>query len=115
MNITLLNFIYVIAPVTLSIMSILGVKLTLRDKERLMKNPEYSNVIPSRYETIRYRAIWGISIISIIGYSILEVMNFIPDFTHSNEEYYLYLIIISYSAGLIILSPREKLKIKWKQ
>ncbi len=89
-------------------MSMALVKMALRDREFLMKKPEYVNAINPRYETIRYGAIWGICILSIILYSIIEILNFLPHFTFNDETDYIFAIELSSLAANIILSPKEK-------
>ncbi len=94
------------SPISLAIMSIYGIKYAIREKEHLKKNAKYPNIIPSRYE-----AIWGISIISIIGYSIIEWMNFLPNFSHTDETNYLSLIMLSYLTSTVLLFHGERRKI----
>jgi hypothetical protein len=91
------------SPISLAIMSIYGIKYAIREKEHLKKNAKYPNIIPSRYE-----AIWGIS---IIGYSIIEWMNFLPNFSHTDETNYLSLIMLSYLTSTVLLFHGERRKI----
>ena len=88
-----LTLLTVILPFFPMLMTLAFIKFIIRDKENLInKNAKYPNSIPSRYAFL-----WVISVISLIGYFIIECMNFIPDFSQINEMIFLYSVAFIYS------------------
>ncbi len=96
MGISLSGVIFPLFPI---IATVVFIKITLKNKEILGKNNTNGhNMFPSRYVIIL-----AISILSIVIYSIVEVLNFFLNFSVSNEMNYLGPTVIIYSLSLSIL------------
>ena len=79
--------------------TLMFINIAIRNKENLIKkNEKYPNITPSRYAVI-----WAISILYIIIYSIIGVLNILLNFTEMNEFNYLSPVVIVYSFSVSAL------------